>query len=662
MLVVSGVISWVAHGSRRAAWIGAGGAVAGCALGLVPTMRVLLLAAPESLQVPWNVPLASFSVEIDPLSAFFLLPTFGLSALAAIYGAGYLRGEPSPRRTAVWLWFNLLIASMVLVLIARNGFLFLVAWEIMTLSSFFLVTFHHDRPEARRAGRIYLVATHVGTACLMILFLALSGTSGSLDYAAFGGAATWLLPQASLFLLAVLGFGTKAGLMPLHMWLPEAHPAAPAHVSAVLSGVMIKMGIYGLLRIIPFLGPPPPWWGWLLVGIGLITGILGVLYAIAQSELKRLLAYSSIENVGVIVCGMGAGLIGVSSHTPFLAALGFGGALLHVLNHAVFKGVLFLAAGSAIHGAGTGEIERLGGLLRRMPWTGAAFLTGALAIAGLPPLNGFLGEFLIYLGSLRAATALPGEVALSGFVLITGLALIGGFAALCFVRAFGIAFLGQPRTDAASGAHESGTLLRVPMAILSALCLGIGLAGSWIVRTLGAVVPYVAVGGPGGETTGLSPAALVAELDAAADLLGRIAWVAGSLILLTLATLAGRALLLARRRAARAPTWDCGYAAPTARMQYTGSSFAQPILEIFAPVLGTRISSLKPTGVFPSGASHATATPDSFRERVFAPLANEVGRRLSQLRRIQEGRVQIYVLYIALTLLAVLIYQFLVNP
>jgi hydrogenase-4 component B len=361
---------------------------------------------------------------------------------------------------------------------------------------------------------------------------------------------------------------------------------------------------------------------------------------------------------------MGAGLIGVSYHAPFLAALGFAGALLHVLNHAVFKGLLFLGAGSAIHGAGSGEIERLGGLLRRMPWTGAAFLTGALAIAGLPPLNGFLGEFLIYLGSVRAAAVSAREVALPGFVLIAGLALIGGFAALCFVRAFGIAFLGEPRTAAASEAHESGWFLRVPMAILAALCLGIGLGGSLVVRALGAVVPYVAGGTPFGELAGtdLSTAALVAELEAAAVLFERIAWVAGSLTILTLAALATRALLLARRRPARVPTWDCGYAATTSRMQYTGSSFAQPILEIFAPVLGTRISSLEPTGIFPSGASHATATPDSFRERVFAPLASEVGRRLSPLRRIQEGRVQIYVLYIALTLLAVLVYQFLVNP
>lgn len=666
MFVVSGIASWLLPG-RRATWAGAGGAVAGCALGLVPALRVLLLRAPESLRLPWSIPLASFSLGIDPLSAFFLLPTFGLSALAAIYGAGYLRADAAGGRgRGAWLWFNLLVASMAMVVAARNGMLFLFAWEIMTLASFFLVTLRHDQPGARRAGRIYLVATHVGTAFLLVFFLALSGTSGSLDFDPVerGAVAPFLAP-GSLFLLAVAGFGTKAGFMPFHVWLPEAHPAAPAHVSAVMSGVMIKMGIYGLLRMIPLLGPPPSWWGWLLLSVGLVSGILGVLYALAQSDLKRLLAYSSIENVGIISCGLGVGWIGVAHSVPSLAALGFAGALLHVLNHAVFKGLLFLGAGSVIHGTGTAEIERLGGLLRRMPWTGAAFLVGAAAIAGLPPLNGFLGEFLIYLGSFRAAAVASRGAAIPGFVLIAGLGLIGGFAAVCFVRAFAIAFLGEPRAAAAREAHESGLLLRVPMVVLATLCLATGLGGPWILRAVRPVVPYLAGAAPIGEaeaTAALSSATLTAEVDAAGAILARITAVAGTLLLLTLAALAVRLALLARRRPMRVPTWDCGYAAPTPRMQYTGSSFAQPILEIFAPVLGTRISSLKPTGIFPSEASHATATPDSFRDRVLVPIADEVGRRLRQFRRIQEGRVQIYVLYIALTLLAVLVYQFLVNP
>jgi len=656
-LVASGLASWLlslsggARGPRLGVSIGAVGAVAGCAIGLVPALAILLGAPPETLHAAWSLPLASFALGIDPLSAFFLLPVFGLSGLAAWYGAGYLR--PSGRREAAsWLWFSLLVAGMAVVVAARNGMLFLVAWETMSLASYFLVALRHESEEARRAGRVYLIATHVGTAFLFVFFLALSGTAPSLDFERIGadGAAT-LLGAPALFLIAVAGFGTKAGLMPFHMWLPEAHPAAPAHVSAVMSGAMITMGIYGLVRMLPYVGAPPPWWGWVLIGLGLVSAILGVLYALAQHELKRLLAYSSIENVGIVACGLGLGLLGISHGVPFLAALGLAGALLHVLNHAAFKGLLFLAAGSVVHGAGTAEIETLGGLLRRMPWTGAAFLIGALAISGLPPLNGFVSEFLITLGSFRAVASAPGEVALAGTVVIAGLALSAGVAAATFVKSFGIAFLGEPRSERARGAHEASASMRLPMAVLAAACLALGIGAPWVFGIARSAVPYRA----------LLPAAVEPELDAVTSILTRVAWVAGGFLLLVLAGAALRSRLLARRREASG-TWDCGFAAPTPRMQYTASSFAQPILELVAPVLGTRVSSHEPAGLFPSSASHATAVTDTFRDRVLVPIAAEVQRRLAPFRKIQEGRVQVYVLYIAITLLAVLLYQFLVNP
>ncbi|MGE5179603.1 MAG: proton-conducting transporter membrane subunit [Bacteroidota bacterium] len=642
-------------------------------MGFAGALRGLLAGVSVSLQVPWSVPLASFHLAIDPLAAFFLLPTFALSGLAAVYGAGYFRSGSHPVPRGAWLWFNLLVASMAVVVAARNGVLFLIAWEVMTLASYFLVTLHHDHAGSRRAGRVYLVATHIGTAFLLVFFLALPGAAGSLDFDSAAPGAVPLLPTSALFLLAVVGFGTKAGFMPLHVWLPEAHPAAPSHVSAVMSGVMIKMGIYGLVRMLPYLGPPPPWWGWLLIAVGLVSGILGVLYALAQHELKRLLAYHSIENIGIITCGLGLGLLGEAAGEPWLAALGFGGALLHVVNHAVFKGLLFLGAGSVLHGSGTGEIEHLGGLLRRMPWTAAAFLVGAIAISGLPPLNGFVSEFLIYLGSFRAAAGSAGPVALAGIVLIAGLALIGGLAAACFVKAFGISFLGEPRSAAAREARESGLLMRIPMAVLAAACLAIGLGSPWVLRALAPVVPQAMATAPvafaagalaalpaGASGVGAAPAASV--IPAAAGILAPLAGVAGAFVALALLLAALRAGILARRGTARTVTWDCGYAAPGARMQYTASSFAQPILEMVAPILGTRVSSLKPSGLFPEKASHATATPDTFRERVVAPITAEIGRRVAPFRRIQEGRVQVYVLYIALTLLAVLLYQFLVNP
>jgi formate hydrogenlyase subunit 3/multisubunit Na+/H+ antiporter MnhD subunit len=272
-----------------------------------------------------------------------------------------------------WFFFNLLVASMALVVVARNGILFLVAWELMALASFFLVTMQDDEERVRDAGRTYLVASHLGTAFLLVLFIMLAGGTDSLDFDRFAAGSH----AGLLFILAAIGFGTKAGFVPLHVWLPEAHPAAPSHVSAVMSGVMIKTGIYGLVRTLTFLGPLPAWAGWLLVGVGVTSGVLGVLFALAQHDLKRLLAYHSVENIGIITLGLGLGLVGLRAGFAPLAVLGFAGALLHVLNHALFKGLLFLGAGAVLHGTKTRDMEELGGLLKRMPWTGPLFLIGA---------------------------------------------------------------------------------------------------------------------------------------------------------------------------------------------------------------------------------------------------------------------------------------------
>jgi hydrogenase-4 component B len=654
ILVLTGISAWVLGGRRLSEWIGVSGAVLGSACGIAAASRVLADGTPASLRLPWQLPLASFSIAIDPLSAFFLLPTFGLCALAAIYGAGYMGAAAGRRSTGgSWVWFNLLVASMALVIASRNGILFLVAWELMTLTSFFLVTTHDQRADVRRAGRLYLVAAHIGTTFLLVLFLLL-GSHGTFDFDQFGAGGTRTAAAANaIFLLAICGFGVKAGFMPLHVWLPEAHPAAPSHVSAVMSGIMIKLGIYGLLRTLSYLGDPPTWWGWLLICIGLVSGVLGVLYALAQHELKRLLAYHSVENIGIIAMGIGLGLIGVSLHAPVLAALGFGAALLHVVNHAIFKGLLFLGAGAVIRGTGTGEIEHLGGLLKRMPWTGATFLIGAVAISGLPPLNGFVSEFLLFLGAFRAVAAPALPVSIAGVALIAGLALIGGLAAACFAKAFGIVFLGEPRSPEARDALETGILLRLPMLVLAGACIVIGVASPWILPVLARVVPGVAT---------LPPRAMEMEFEVARPALNGVTLIGGAFMASVLGVAGLRRLILNRRPIRKAVTWDCGYARPTPRMQYTASSFSQPIVGLFAPMLGTRVSSVRPFGMFPRKASLETATPDSFRERVFRPIFGEIDRVLSQLRRIQEGRVQVYVLYIALTLVALLAYQFARNP
>jgi formate hydrogenlyase subunit 3/multisubunit Na+/H+ antiporter MnhD subunit len=347
---------------------------------------------------------------LDPLSAFFLLPALVLAGLAAIYGSHYMQAFADRRSLgAPTFFFNLLIASMLLVLIARNGLLFLVAWELMSLSAYFLVTFEHEQADARRAGWVYLVATHLGALFLFALFMLLGRAAASLDFVAYSQAARlgngW---SAVLFALALVGFGAKAGFVPWHVWLPEAHPAAPSHVSAIMSGVMIKTGLYGILRVTTFLGEPALWWGPALMVIGLTGGLFGISLALAQRDLKRALAYSSIENVGLIALGLGVGMWGQTSGHPAMAALGFAGGLLHVWNHALMKGLMFLAAGSVLHATGTKNIELLGGVLKRMPRTGAAMVLGGVAISGLPPLNGFVSEWLMYMGLMRGGLSHAG--------------------------------------------------------------------------------------------------------------------------------------------------------------------------------------------------------------------------------------------------------------
>ena len=651
ILVVSGFIALLGQRSARIATVvGVGGAVIGCAIGLIPSVGVLLGGKAESLHLVWSVPYGSFLVEVDALSAFFVVLILAISALAAIYGGEYLWAWREKKSLgAPWFFFNVLVASMVMVVLARNGVLFLVAWEVMALSSFFLVTFEDERESVRNAGWTYLVATHLGTAFLLVMFILMGREVGSLDFDQFEKLSG--IPPASaslLFLLAVIGFGTKAGFMPLHVWLPEAHPAAPSHVSALMSGVMIKTGIYGLVRMLMLLGPPPLWWGWLLVGIGLSSGILGVLFALAQHDLKRLLAYHSVENIGIIALGLGVGLLGVSGHWPLLVVLGFGGGLLHVANHALFKSLLFLGAGAVLHGAGTREIDHLGGLSKRMPWTAFTFLVGAVAISGLPPLNGFVSEFLIYLGAFGGGISLKAGDAVPLFGLIAGLALIGGLAAACFTKAFGIVFLGQPRSGHGQHAHEVGWLMRIPMLLLAASCVLIGLFAPVALSILQPVVQQVSE----------LPANVVHEnLASAAGPLRLVSTIGAVFLALVIILALLRRALLANRRVEESVTWGCGYDLPTPRMQYTASSFAQPLTDLFKPLLGTRKNVSTPSGYFPSDGTLKTETPDLFSEKIYGPVFTCIGAGLSRLRWLQQGNVQLYVLYIALTLLALLVWK-----
>lgn len=645
IFVGTGIAALCGGSSRWSTVVGAGGVVVGSLLGFVAAVPVLLGGSSAMLRLPWEVPYGSFSVALDALSAWFLVLIFLLSAVAAVYGSEYLQVYREQKHLgASWFFFNGLVASMTLVVIARNGILFLLAWEVMALASFFLVTFEDDQESVRHAGWIYLVAMHIGTAFLLALFILLGRERGSLDFDQFTVSAS----PGLLFLLAVLGFGTKAGFMPLHVWLPEAHPAAPTHVSALMSGVMIKTGIYGLVRMLTLLGPPPMWWGWVLCGIGLCSGILGILFALAQSDLKRVLAYSSVENVGVITLGLGLGLVGVSVGVPSLAVLGIAGGLLHVVNHALFKGLLFLGAGAVMHGAGTREMSQLGGLLKRMPWTGVSFLVGAVAIAGLPLLNGFVSEFLIYLSAFHGTMVLSRTAVTPALAVIAGLALIGGLAAASFTNTFGMVFLGEPRTERSARAHEVGPAMRLSLVFLAGSCVLLAVLAPWLVMTL---VPVLA------SVTTLSAEVVAAELAPVVRALSLVVLGSGGLVLVLAGLVGLRWRLLAHRQVTEHVTWDCGYAQPTPRMQYTAASFAQPLTSVFHGLLQTRTRLSALRELFPQSAALTRETDDVSQAWLYQPLFTGLGRLFASLRWVQHGQVHLYVLYIAVTLVVLLAWK-----
>ncbi|MFI5460555.1 MAG: proton-conducting transporter membrane subunit [Isosphaerales bacterium] len=592
------------------------------------------------MRVAWDAPHGAFYVGLDALSAFFLLPVLGLSALAAIYGGSYLlpyRGRKSIGSS--WFFFNLFVAGMVMVLIARTVILFLMAWEVMSLSAYFLVTFEHEEPEARRAGWIYLVATHLGVVFLVATFVLLGRHAGSLDFDAFHTMPA-LDPGWSglLFVLALIGFGAKAGFVPFHVWLPEAHPAAPSHVSALMSGVMIKMGLYGLLRVLTFLGQPAPWWGLTLSALGLLTAIVGISLALQQRDIKRVLAYSSIENMGLIGLALGVGLWGWASSMPAVAVLGMTAGLLHIWNHTLMKGLMFFAAGSVLHGTGTKDMEKLGGLIKRMPWTGGAMMIGAVAIAALPPSNGFVSKWLIYLSLMKWGFATDGGRGLIPLLAVSLLALIGGLAAIAFVRLTGIVLLGSPRSEAAAHAHESSPWMLGPMALLVFLCLTVAVVPQRVAGLMPGVLDQV-LGGDAGHA--------LQELESSQAPLHLI----GNINALTLMAFGAVALvfsvLLRRTALAEGSTWGCGYVKPTVRMQYTGRSFAEMIAERLLPrFLRPRKNRQAPRGMFPSQGDFRSECPDPFTEKVYDPFFRRWAERFSRLRILQQGKIHAYLVYI----------------
>lgn len=641
---------WLAGGlaglisKNRAAALAAILAAAGSAFGIAAAAQAIGGGA-IVIRAAWQIPYGEFHLMLDSLSAIFLIPILFLSAAASVYGIGYLREKTAAKLGLSIFFYHVLVVSMCVVVCARNAVLFLTAWEVMALSSFFLVLHDAGRAEVRGAGWMYLVATHIGTAFILVLFAWMGHAAGSMDFdrwmelpaGAAGISAAW-------FIFALIGFGTKAGFWPLHVWLPEAHPAAPSHVSAVMSGVMIKTGIYGLIRMLTFLGPPPVWWGLAILGVGIVSGILGVLFALAQHDLKRLLAYHSVENIGIIAIGLGAALIGMSFGMKEVAVLGLAGAFLHVTNHALFKGLLFLGAGSVAHATGTRDIESLGGLMKKMPVTGTTFMIGSAAISGLPPFNGFVSEFFIYTACFKLALSGAWGGAIGGSA-IAALALIGGLAAACFTKAFGVIFLGEPR-QSHRGA-ESPLSMSLSMIFLAATCVLIGIFPFAVVPCLSSAVARAA---------GMEPELVRGIMLTVSALLARIAAIVWALIGLIAGFAVLRKILLSGRTVSSSGTWDCGFSKPAPRMQYTASSFVQPLTDLFRILLLPKEHRVSPKGHFPAEASYESHTPDLATSRFFKPLFEWIHSISTKCHWIQHGWIQGYLLYIFSTLAILLIW------
>ncbi|MBK5256193.1 MAG: hydrogenase 4 subunit B [Vicinamibacteria bacterium] len=589
----------------------------------------------------------SFTYAADGLSAWFLIVLSTLSIPIAIFSIGYFAHGPLARRTAFSAaGFNALVGAVELVFVAGDAITFLFAWELMTLAAVALVTTEHEEGDHRRAAFLYLVLSHLGTGCLIAGFFALASMSGSVSFATLLSGEVARGPMRDgLFALFFIGFGIKAGIVPLHVWLPEAHPAAPSSISALMSGVLLKAGIYGIVRVCAFgLGTPSLSWGVIVIALGGLSAVLGVLYALMQHDIKRLLAYHSIENIGIILLGLGAGMVALSYGRGEIAWIGVAASLYHVLNHAVFKGLLFLGAGTVVMATGTRQIEQFGGLLRRMPWTGLCFLIGAMAISALPPLNGFASEWLTFQAFLFGFRESPEPLA--HFLFPVGgavLALTTALAAACFVKAFGISFLALPRTAAAAGAREAPPIMLIPQALLAALCLGLGLFPGGVLKALGRVLVSL---------PGLPP-----QADAAWNGLGMATggaafdYVVPMVFAAALACGIGVAAALSARSgvsARRAPTWGCG-GELSPQTEYTATAFSKPLMMIFQAIYRPtrRVESLGDVSpYFPQGVRYHSEIEPTFERHVYGPVLRGVLRVADSLKVIQAGSLHAYLGYV----------------
>ena len=605
------VVSLIAFGTALATLIGA--------------TPVLVTTLP--LGVPW----IGAHFRLDALAAFFLAVVDLGAAIASLYALGYGQHEDAPSR--ILPFYAAFLAGMNLVVLADDAFTFLVSWEFMSLTSWALVMSHHRERDNARAGYVYLVMATFGTLMLLLAFGLLAGPYGAYAFDVMRAAPPAAPLAALVLILVLLGTGSKAGLVPLHVWLPLAHPAAPSHVSALMSGVMTKVAVYGFVRIVfDLLGPPAWWWSMVVLALGGASAVMGVLYALMQSDLKRILAYSTIENIGIIFCSLGLALAFKAEGMALASALALTAGLLHVFNHSLFKSLLFFGAGAVLHATGERDVEKLGGLIRRMPQTAFVMLIGAVAISALPPFNGFVSEWLTF-----QAILLSPQLSSWGLKLMVPavgglLALAAALAAACFVRAFGVTFLGRPRTGAADEAHETDQLSLAAMFALAALCFVAGVLPGVFIDAL-APIAHALVGDRMPVQTGVEWLSIVPIAESRSSYNGLLVFV---FMLLSGAIAAFAIHRLASDRLRRAPAWDCGYPDPSPATQYTASSFAQPIRRVF----GTLVFRARETVEMPPPgdarpARFSVQVRDLVWDTLYAPAANGVLYAADRLNHLQ---------------------------
>ncbi len=612
---------------------------------LLPLSLFILFGAPPlDFSFQGAFPYGAYSVRVDPLSSWFLIMTLLLSMASSLFGIGYFGRKIAPLYSFL---FNLMITAIIMVLCSSDAILFLFSWEIMALASYFLVVYNHEREDVRRAGFVYLAATHLGALFIFAFFAILCAGTSSTDFSMWKAAVSASSAFGSLaFILALIGFGAKAGSVPFHVWLPHAYPAAESPVSVLMSGIMIKTGVYGFLRSISFFDRIEAWHGWLLLVIGALGAILGIAFAIKQSDMKRLLAYSSAENVGIIFSGIGLAFIFSSFGSDALAAVCLCGALLHAFNHSLIKGLLFFASGVVFHFCGPVSMNRLGGLMKRAPFTAACALAGAFSICALPPFNGFIGEFVILYSSL-SAIASKSPLAYPALIALVGTALATGFAAACFLKLFSITFLGQPRSVDAEKMRDPSFLMLAPMAGTAFLCVILGLF-SFELFDMSISPSLQILGLSSGSANGFKKMS---------ETLGHVSLAGFALGLLIVVVAIFRGLVLLGKKLGKTPTWDCGFSKPAPRMQYSSSSFAQPITSLFGNFLDKKGERPAVRGFFPkTGQKMEIKREDFFERKIFAPLFTGISGFMSRFRWIQHGKVQLYILYIAVALILLLIW------